>query len=377
MLIFTYKMEKYVKKILVPKLLIDPNKYVIKGSFRRRIPYVTDIDIVNDVYPEINENNIYPELVKLIKRVNQDKSIILISITCGTDERFRIKTGSEQELIKIKELLQNQEEIEQFDTIIKKYQNDVEKRIFYANELIWKYLRLRWKPQEVLDNQKILSQDFVVKFTDIVKENIMLLLQYFVKINDYPIGVDVIVNYKPMAAVGTYYTSINDYQIKLANYAKEYYYMLFPLRAYFRNNRKIYQELETIIEKKFGLYKQLMVRIDTYHILYDTNNLDIRTATTIVTSIVRDIKYLPDFSSNTITKIAEVAQNNPLDVKMRQWYILLDVLYDDIDMAASVLAKEYFFKYLHLLPENLQGKYYLGDDNQNRIKSNKKVMKIY
>ena len=376
MLIFTYKMEKYVKKILVPKLLIDPNKYVIKGSFRRRIPYVTDIDIVNDVYPKINENNIYTELVKLIKCINQDQSIILISITCGTDERFRIKTGSDQELVKIRELLQNKEEIEQFDTIIKKYQNDVEKRIFYANELIWKYLRLRWKPQEVLDNRKILSQDLVIKFTDIVKENVMLLLQYFVKINDYPIGVDVIVNYKPMGAVGTYYTSINDYQIKLANYAKEYYYMLFPLRAYFRNNREIYQELENLIEKKFGLYKQLMVRIDTYHILYDTKNLDIRTATTIVTSIVSDIKYLPDFTSNTITKIKEVAQNNPPEVKMREWYILLNVLYDDIDMAASVSAKEYFFKYLNLLPENLKGKYYLGEQ-QNRIKSNKKIMKMH
>jgi hypothetical protein len=362
MLVFNYKLEKYVKKKLIPKLLINPDKYTIKGSFSRRTPYVTDIDIVTDVYPEINENNIYAELVKLIERTNQDKTIILIFITCGVDERFKINNGSLEDLARIRGLLAG-DDGEQFDAIIKKYPDDIDKKIFYINEIIWKYYKLRWKPLEVLNNRKNLGQGLVVKFTDIVKKNIMLLLQYYVKIGMYPIGIDVVVNYKPMDVVGTYYSSVTDYQIKLANYAKDYYYMLFPLRAYFRNNnKKIYQELEELIEKKFGLYKQLMVRIDTYHILYDTKHLDIQTATAIVISIIKDIKYLPDVNTNTITKIKEVAQDNPPNAKMKEWNILLRVLYDDINMAASIAAKEYFFKYLNLLPENLRKKYYLADE---------------
>ncbi|XWV24720.1 hypothetical protein QJ856_gp1063 [Tupanvirus deep ocean] len=374
MLIFTYKLEKYVKKNLIPKILLNPNKYLIKGSFRRRIPYVTDIDIVNDVYPEINENNIYDELVKLIKKIKNEPNIILINITCGNDERFRIKNGSNEELENIRDLLDTNE-ITEFDIIMEKFKNDQDKKIFYINEMIWKYYRLRWKPNEILDNKKVLSGNMIIKFTDIIKENTVLLLQYYIKIESYPIGVDVIVNYKKPINMESAYSAITDYQIKLANYSNEYYYMLFPLRAYFRDNKKIHHELEELIEKKFGLYKQLMVRIDTYHILYDTNNLDIRTATSIVASLIRDIKNLPQFTTNTINKIKEVSENNPPDIKMKEWSTLLNVLYDDINMAASIAAKEYFFRYLDMVPQNIRHKYYLQNEQQNRI--NKEILKIY
>ncbi|XWV25962.1 hypothetical protein QJ857_gp1118 [Tupanvirus soda lake] len=374
MLIFTYKLEKYIKKNLIPKILLNPNRYLIKGSFRRRIPYVTDIDIINDVYPEINENNIYDELVKLIKKIKNEPNIILINVTCGNDERFRINNGSDKELEHIRDLL-DATEVNEFDTIMEKYKNNQDKKIFYINEMIWKYYKLRWKPNEVLDDKKILSKNMTVKFTDIIKENVVILLQYYVKIESYPIGVDVIVNYKKPTNMESTYNAVTDYQIKLANYSNEYYYMLFPLRAYFRNNKKIHHELEELIEKKFGLYKQFMVRIDTYHILHDTKNLDIRTATSIVASIMKDLKNLPNFTTNTTNKIKEVSENNPPDVKMKEWYTLLNVLYDDINMAASIAAKEYFFKYLDMVPENIRNKYYLQNNQQNRI--NKDLWKFY
>jgi hypothetical protein len=45
-----------------------------------------------------------------------------------------------------------------------------------------------------------------------------------------------------------------------------------------------------------------MVRIDTYHVLYKSGNLDISMATSIVSNIIKDVKYLPYFQSNVITK---------------------------------------------------------------------------
>lgn len=360
MLIFTYKLEKYIKKIILPKILLKPDKYIIKGSFRRKIPYITDIDIVNEVYPEINPSNIYEKIIDLLKKLQteENNNIILFYITCGVDERFKINTGSDEELAKIRSLL-DYDEVGQFDTIIQKYADNFDKKIFFVSEMIWKYYKLRWTPKNVLDDKMTLREGLEVNFSDIVKENTSLLLQYYVKIESYPIGIDVVINYKKLD-MGNAYQAAADYQLKLANYSKEYYYMLFPFKYYFKENRNISQELEDLIEKKFGLYKQLMVRIDTYHTLYQTKNLDIRLATSIVSGIIKDTYQLPEFRSNSVKKIKEVAIDNPPNVKMEEWALLLDVLYDEINAAANSVSEKHFFKYLDMLPENIRNKYYFN-----------------
>ena len=374
MLIFTYKLEKYIKNKILPKILLLPKKYIIKGSFKRKAPYVTDVDVINVVYPGINENNIYQELVKLIERIKKESDIILIYITCGTDDRFKIINGTNKELQQIK-LLFNDKDAAIFDHVLKKYENDINKKIFFANEMVWEYYRLRWTPQEVLNNKKILSGNVAVKFTDTIKDNSILLLQYFIKIGSYPIGTDVVVNYKP-TDFSLSYNSAGDYQIKLANYSREYYYMLFPFRYYFKNNVDILRDLEYLIENKLGLYKQLMVRIDTYTVLYNSQNLDIRTATDIVTTIIKDTTSLPGFNnSQTIQEIRKVAMDNTPETKMREWNILLTVLYDEIDAAVNIIAKDYFFKYLEMIPESDRKKYYLTNTSQTNTepKKNKRV----
>ena len=361
MLIYTYKLEKYIKKKVLPKILLDPKKYIIKGSFKRKIPYVTDIDIVNNIYPKINKTNIYEQLVELIKKLQKEnaQNIILVCITCGVDERFKIETGSNDELDRIKSFLTSKEK-EEFEMIEQKYANNFDKKIFYINEMIWEIYKIRWTPNNVLDNKKILRGGLEIKFTDVVKQNASLLLQYFVKIDSYPIGIDVVANYVPIDMKDVYEAAAI-YQLRMANYNREYYFMLFPFKFYFRNDKKISDELTNIIEKKFGLYKQLMVRIDTYHMLYNTNNLDIRMATFIISSIIKDINNLPNFQSNVIDKIKEVAMDNPPDIKMREWNVLLSVLYDEINSTVNILAKEYFFKFFDMLPEDMKKRYYLAE----------------
>jgi len=383
MLIFTFKLDKYIKKNLLPKILLVADKCLIKGSFRRKIPYITDIDVVNNVYPEINVNNIYDKLISLIKKIQNDenKNVIMVYITCGADERFKIETGSDEELQKIKSLLTPQE-FQQFEQIEKNYDKNFDKKIFYINEMIWEIYKLRWTPQNVLDDRMVLRGGKVAKFTDIVENNTSLLLQYFVKIDEYPIGVDIVVNYKPIDLTHAYQMAAL-YQLRLANYGKEYYFMLFPLKHYFKDNKSIGDKIDFIIEKKFGLYKQLIVRIDTYHTLYETQNLDIKTATAIITSIIKDTNHLPELQSNVIIKIKQVAQNNPPDVKMSEWSTLLDVLYDEINTTVNLLTKDYFYKYLNMLPVDIQKKYYLPnirlrlqeqerEKNKNKEKSSDK-----
>ena len=358
MLIYTYKLEKFVKSNFFPKILMVPNKYMIKGSFRRKVPYVTDIDIVNTVYPQINKTNIYDNLVTLIKRVQKENDkIILAFIRCGYDNRFKIVTAGNDEIEPIKKLLTTNE-AKEVDLIMEKYHNNQIRKIFYLNEIIWPFYKIMWSPQEVLDNKKILRAGIPLKITDVLQENSSLLLSYFLRIGSYPVGADVVVVYDKVDLKNTYEAAGN-YQIRYANYAKEYYYMLFPFRYYFRDDKEKLNELNEVIEQKFGLYKQLMVRIDTYLTLYQNNLLDITTATGIVNSIVKDVAKLSDFKSNILSKISEASLNNPPDVKMAEWNILLDTLYDEINFAANSAAREYFYKFLNMLPENKRDQFYL------------------
>lgn len=354
MLIFTYKLEKYIKKRVFPQILLVPNKYSIKGSFRRRIPYVTDVDVVNDVHPKYHPDNIYRAILKLMERLSTS-DVILVYVTCGIDERFGISTGSNEELDKIKSLLEVSE-IKELDSIAQKYANNVDKKKFYINEMIWKFYKIRWTPENVLGNEIILRGGIKLKFEDVAKKNSSLLLQYYVKIGLHMLGVDVIVVYDPIN-MQLAYQQAADYQLKLANYNNEYYFMLFPFKFYFRNDNKILKRLEDIIEKKYGLYKQLLVRIDTYHVLYKTGNLDIHWATIIVNRIIDDLKHI---GSNVVDRIRKInSEATEATVKMEQWFTLLDVLYDEINLDVNSRAKHYFFEFLELVPDDVKGNYYL------------------
>lgn len=363
MLIYSYRLEKYIKKHILPKILLVPEKYVFKGSFKRRMPYITDIDIINNVNPEITSENIYEEILKLLDRIEEDEDIILVYITCGTDDRFKLNEKSDQQqLEQIRELLDNEEK-KQFDFISEKYYDNHDKKIFYINELIWEHYKIRWTPKEIRANKKILPDGIIAKFSETVSKN-NCLFKYFVKIKTHWIGIDMVVNYLP-ADLQKIYREAEEYQLKLSNYAKDYYYMLFPLRSYFYLvDPHISKELETLIDKKFGLYKQLMVQINNYQTLYQTGNLNIQIAKEIVIHLIRDIKYLPrKLDSDIINKIQKVAENNQPHVKIEKWAMLLDLLLLEINNAVNELAKPYFFRYLEKLPNDMQKKYYYNWEN--------------
>ena len=354
MLIFTHRLENCIKKNLLPMLLLDPNNYTIEGSFKKKIPYVTNINVTNYVYPKINEKNIYEKIIELMKQISTKNNIIFIYITCGFDDRFKIHSGSDSELNHIKELLYPKD-IEQFETIIQKYSNDQNKKNFFINEMIKKYYELRWTPNDIKNNSITLNGGTIISLSDVILNNSVMFIKYCVKIGSYPIDVDITVNYKPMH-MNHVCRVIDDYQAKLINYMQQHYCVLFLIDDYFKDNNETSLELKNLIKKKFGLYEQLMARINTYHLLYNTNNLDIQTATSIIVSLIKDISCIVDFNSGTIDKIKKIAENNLPDVKMREWGIMLNILYDDIDIYVNTVAKKYSIKYLNMLPKNIKDK---------------------
>ena len=380
MLIYSYKLEKYILCHFFPKILLLPDSYVIKGSFRRKIPYITDIDVVNKVFPTITRSNIYPKLINLMERAYADNDIIIVQITCGVDERFRITDGNDEEIKKIKNLLDDDEKLE-LGKIIEKYSDDTDKKVFFINEFIWPLYKLRWTPYQILNNSMDLRASHRVSFEEVIQSSSSILVQYYLKIGTNLLGVDVVIQYDEIPSERKSYEEAAKYYLKLSNYKKEYYYMLFPLKNYFKSTKKdIYNELEDIIEKKMGLYKQLMVRIDAYRMLCVTGNLDINLAKNIIVNLIKDVARLPNFSSNVISKIQEISMNNDPQYKMNQWNVLLGPLYDHINNAASVAAKEYFYNYLNMIPESKQDDYYLKfASNVQHAMVNKMVryMKIF
>lgn len=348
MLIYTYKLEQYILHKILPKILIGP-RYKLKGSFKRKVPYVRDIDIVNYVFPETNKSNVKDAIIKLIASLEEQDNIKLLYVTCGVDDRFQLNIDSRVEIDKLKKLLK-EDEIEEVDRIVKKYQNEPEKKLFYINEEFRNCYKLRWEPKCIIQNKLKRRGGVEFTFDSVIDNNCSLTLKYYINIKSIPIGFDVAVYYEKVNCVGMYENETKR-TLKVSNYQKDYYYMLFPFRYYFRDNKKITAELANRIEQKFGLYKQIMVRIETFKMLFDTKNLDIKMATNIVTSIIQSIEAnIPAVAkSNTINMIKKTASNNTPKTKINEWNIQLQVLKDELLQIANAGSKEYYFKLLELV----------------------------
>ncbi len=318
---------------------------------------MTDIDVVNKVYHRMDAGNIYQYLVQLIKAIATESDIIMIFIICGTDERFQLNTVSDTDINAVKPLLKP-DELAQLDNILAKYKSDPDRQLFYANELIREYYKIRWLPGDIITGYRELRTGIVANFSDILRKQSSFVIQYICKIRSYYIGFDVVIIYDKHNLKSSYEKAA-DYHIKLAGYNREYYYMLFPFRYYFRHNKAVADELENIIETKYGLYKQLMVRIDVYHLLLVSKNLNILMARCIVSTILHDLKNLTHISSNIPDKLREVVPTGNDQVVMAEWDLLLAVLYDEINASFNLQAKQDFHRYLKMMPTALQQKYYL------------------
>ena len=361
MLSYSDKLEKYVRNNVFSKILLDTKRYRIYGSFKNKIPYITDIDVVNTVHPEINKNNIYQKIIELIERIQENKSILLAYILCGTDHRFDVDNGSEQEIKQIKNILDANYGAK-IDEITQKYGNDKNKMIYYLNELLRGHQGIKWSIDEIKNNSKTLPGNITIMLTDAINSNYRLVMFYYVKIGPTMIGVDVSVIYDIEDSLELK----NNYGKRLANtskYSTNYFDKLYSLRNYFKmhKNNIAYKELEDVIENKFGLYKQLMNRINIYRRLYDSGYMTMDSGTDLVKYILRGIPLLPNFTTNLTKKINETN-------KLYQWKLLLQELLTELDANVSIQSKDYFFKYLDMLPLEDKKIYYENNTNQNRIK---------
>lgn len=76
------------------------------------------------------------------------------------------------------------------------------------------------------------------------------------------------------------------------------------------------------------------------------------------------MKNLPDFKTNIEDKIIAVSKNNSPEVKISEWDVLLEILYDELNETVNTLSEKYFYKYLELIPQNERNRFIITESNK-------------
>jgi hypothetical protein len=351
MLIFSYKLERFIKKKILPKITIGP--YKIVGSFKNKALYMTDVDLINNTYLEnIPMTEMYKRLLSLL---NPGCNIHFIYATCGFDERFQVNSIDDVSCLTP---LLNEKEKENIQIILHQYQNEPDKSLFFINELLRDHYSLKWTENDIRKNYLELPGQKVIKFTDVLLQDIRIIMRYYIMVGTFPLGLD----------NGIYYlkTDLTDFfrKHKMRSYLhsyflEEYYYMLMPLRSYFHHrNPDIYREINNIIEKKYGYYKQLMTVIEMYHKLASKNLLSFQTAKMIIIGIINDLTKKDDLM-NFVKKIKECTHINDQKEKMKEWGNTLSIMYEKVNNQLSKNCKDDYYYYLSLVPKEDKCSYFL------------------
>lgn len=345
MLLYDSKIFGYVKYKILPKLLLVPEKYRITGSFARGTPYITDIDLNNIVYPLVNKTNIYSKILELFKKFGGKacEDIFVVAARCGEDKRFFFTDNFKKDIERFKSLL-DESQISDIETIIKKNGNNDEKNKWQIGDYLKKIRNIYWYTDEVLVGEKILPGGVIVNLSELLNVNTHVIVHAFARIGICPIDFDLNFIYDQSYNTDTFKADIAD-SIKTKEteflYSDNYFNKLFFIRNKIRvTKNKDYLELENYMEKKYGLYKQLMHRIKNYFSLKKINMLCDNYATGIIHYILYAVKYLPDFYSNT----PELMKNELK--KKSNVNQLLGILYDEIYENISKLSKEIFLEYV-------------------------------
>jgi hypothetical protein len=345
MLLYSHKFEAYVNEHIIPNILLSKSdNYEIKGSYIKKAQYITDIDIVINAYPRLNRDTIYDDIIEFINRIKKN-NFIFNNAKCGYNENIKINDCSNEELNKIKSNLTNLNELDKVNKIIEKYGND--KYLMCA--LLSKQLnhKYKWTEENIMN-----SEDFKT----VLKNNNNIIISIVHMIDNFPLGIDVVISYTT-ESINDVYANYFKNAIIMAKFNKEYYFMMFFMRRFFKG--EMLNELNDIIQNKFGLDKQLLVVCEMYETIFTSNNMTSKISSDIVSYIVENIETIAtDEIRETIKLIGHATDNKILN------YLIFEIknyVYHNVNNKARKL----YYKYYNLLPNNC--KYKFAIDNKTFV----------
>jgi hypothetical protein len=352
MLVYTDELEKMIRRKYLSRILISPKGYKLKGSFSRKSRYVTDVDVCTYFDPKYSEQPIklYERLKKIMYYVAGQDDIIFVEAKCGYNDNYKITTASDDEILRIRPMLKIADR-ETFNILVEKYNDDREILSIALKNFLKKIYRYHWSLREIFYNQKVIYDGSIIKLTDILMKNNNILVRYFVNCMGYYIGIDSANYYSKNAVV-----SVRDkYDDLLPAYRHEnfYYYALFVLR--YRLRKTHYEKISEVIDKKFGISKQVLTQIDNYLKMIALDLINYPIAEIIRTSLIKDIQVVNQNNSLGIDdRLADLKKSKNLF----QWGKILREIQIILEIFLNASAKPYYQKYLELIPENERAKYY-------------------
>jgi len=228
-LIYDDKLNKYITNEI--KHIIIGNDYKIGGSFGR-VKYITDIDITNNVPRE----GLYDKIINIINNLPNNIKFLYASI------------GSKHNIGDLVDVNDSGDIVVKFDTNLQ------------GCELL-KSLRtgkMRWLYDDIVKGEKYMDDDYSNKYdinSAIDNGNIPPIMHFLIDYDDSFVIADVALKYTNITPIH----QLNYGEImKYCN--KEYFYILKDIGKYTKNNN-MRREINSIINEKYGNFKQIMMQI--------------------------------------------------------------------------------------------------------------------
>jgi hypothetical protein len=352
MLLYSADLKNYVDTIIIPMILISP-KYFYIGTFAKKYPYVSDIDITNiiDCSKPLSSKSKFD---KIMSNINLDnKNILFNYISCGYDDRYLIIDPVKDLERLINKHLLSDKDINDLNLIISK-QTELQGQIVSMQYYLTKYSTIRWTKKEIQAGIKVLKGDKVITFNDELNTNYTAIFHFFVIYNNYYIPMDLAlvcdnaIESKPATLIMANRIIPNVYLYM--KYNKEYYFMLKGMLKYFYSKPE-YAEINRIIEYKYGIYKQLLIQISHLAYLISDKLIPIRIQSRIINNIVHDLYKYIKINDPELNELSVII---PSDSNSKRIVQILDRMYDIVNTKMNLLTKNSYYKYLALLPIDTQ-----------------------
>jgi hypothetical protein len=350
MLLYSEDLFKYVDKTIVPMIVFSGStgsiNYFYVGTFRKRFPYISDIDITNVITCQQNQT-MQTRSARLMELVTLDnKNVLFNYLSCGYDTRYVI-TDPQQDLVRLRDQnLISSKDVDELNSILSA-QLTLDGQTTGMQYYLTKYSTLRWTKKEIQNGFKKSFDGLVIVFSEVLAANYTAILHFFIIYRNYYIPADLaLVCDNKLMDVNRIIPDVYKYM----KYNKEYYFMLKGMKKFFSGKNE-YGEISRIIEYKYGIYKQLLIQISHLSYLIEDALISVRIQSRILTTIIADIRKYTKIGDaiSDVNELSLLNPNKPGDsTRIVQ---LLNKLYGVINQKMNTLTKDSYYKYLAKLPE--------------------------
>lgn len=348
MLIYSDNLERLIRRKFLSRILISPKNFKLKGSFSRKTQYVTDVDVCTYFDPVYLEKpaRIYERLRKIVYYIAGQSEVIFVEAKCGYDDTYMIVDASDVELDRVSKKLRPGDRVT-FDKLVKEHGHDRSILVIALRAFFKKIYRYHWSLEEIYYDQKVCYDGSIVRLTDVLMENDNILVRYFINCQGYYIGVDSANYYSKKARV-----SVREkYNDLLPAYRQEkmYYPALFIMR--YRLRKTHYDAISRIIDRKYGVYKQLLTQIDNYLKMLALDLIDYPIAENIRS------KLLVDLPNSSHVNLSDLLQKLRESHDLFDWSVTLRKIQDRLEEYLNTDSRNAYYQCLELLPTEERSMY--------------------